>query len=865
VVGEQGTDGDYLLVPDDGASASLQPPSPERLRMLREQEERRVAMAIESARRLWNRADAGRPEIRQYIASRGISLAAIGDTPQVLRFAPDCSAWLAETSTDHEGPAILAACVREEPRKVVGMQRIFLGPDGRKAEFGAAAAKRSLGVMSGAACRLYAPRASGTLIVAEGVETALAIAAAVGSGTGSGVGVWASISANGMAGLYLPADLFGTAGGLSELVIAADRDERQPSGKAAGPDAAAELARRVREACPWMRVSIAMPGPEHAPAAFEGDACTVKGLDWLDVLRLAGVDVVREAMLGARVADVPEMTRVAAAGAAAAAAPIALRLVGRGEMRGADIQEPIEAGALPRARRLLLDWPDFGPQAAGERWSLARHAGRWYLYRRTREGGWRYERVDDEAIESQVMQRLQRYVERYKDGDSMSVRPLNPGPKKVGEVVDGLISECLVASETTPCWAAPTITPTGEPVWGDVFAVGTDNDGGQWLAKNVIAYADCLLDIEAWADGRVVTRPHTPRWFSEHVLAYPFPRAAVDAVEAAGEDDREEVLREQVQKLAPSFSRWLESVVPTDEQGIWDQNWLACLGGMFGLCLTADTSYERIFALTGPPGSGKSTCFEAVTAMIGEDAVCPARLPDFAEPERMSKMVGARAVILHDASLGRADAGACMEGLKKASGGDPIDVRELYEQGYSVRPSFQVLISYNETAVLPDTAGAMARRYVFIPFDRSFKDKPDPTIKRGIQTEGAGIALWALYQLRDLRRCATPFVLSAKAAEQAEELRALQSQVYAFVTQTYDLDTSSSVPADEVFKTYGEWAQLQGFERPLHRAAFGAKLRQSGLPVERVQVRADSGARQYEYRGLRPRVLAALMQPTGSW
>jgi phage/plasmid-associated DNA primase len=42
---------------------------------------------------------------------------------------------------------------------------------------------------------------------------------------------------------------------------------------------------------------------------------------------------------------------------------------------------------------------------------------------------------------------------------------------------------------------------------------------------------------------------------------------------------------------------------------------------MFGLLLTADTRYEKIFLLVGPKRSGKGTIGRVLTAMLGKDNV----------------------------------------------------------------------------------------------------------------------------------------------------------------------------------------------------------------------------------------------------
>ena len=108
---------------------------------------------------------------------------------------------------------------------------------------------RKEGVMPGAAVRLF-PVSGGRLVVAEGIETALAVHVMTGAP------VWACVSASGLASVVLPPEA-------KEVFVAADHD---PNG--AGQRAAQALAERMKQ---------------------EGRAGCVlfpstPGLDWLDVL-----------------------------------------------------------------------------------------------------------------------------------------------------------------------------------------------------------------------------------------------------------------------------------------------------------------------------------------------------------------------------------------------------------------------------------------------------------------------------------------------------------------------------------------------------------------------------------------------------
>lgn len=204
-----------------------------------------VAAAVDrkaaAARRIWDEAGpiSGTPG-EAYLRGRGITAA----LPDTLAFHPAC----------HHGPtgrALPAMIARVEGVSGTAIHRTWLRHDGTgKADV--APAKAMLGATAGGAVLLA--RDGPRLVVAEGIETGLALASGLLDGPAT---IWAALSASGMRALRLPT----TPG---RLVVAVDGD---PAGRAAGH----ALATRAH-GLGW-RVTIADPGD---------------GLDWADRLQTGG-------------------------------------------------------------------------------------------------------------------------------------------------------------------------------------------------------------------------------------------------------------------------------------------------------------------------------------------------------------------------------------------------------------------------------------------------------------------------------------------------------------------------------------------------------------------------------------------------
>jgi len=157
----------------------------------------------------------------RYLAGRAIA----PPWPPTLRFCADL-AGPAIDGLSRRGPALLAlATINGAP---VALQRTFLAPDATKSQ--RAPDRANIGRIAGASVHLFARDARGPLLIAEGVETALSAAEFVRRSRGLATRPIATLGAQNMPRLCLPAP-----GAGRRLIVARDND-------AAGEIAARALA-----------------------------------------------------------------------------------------------------------------------------------------------------------------------------------------------------------------------------------------------------------------------------------------------------------------------------------------------------------------------------------------------------------------------------------------------------------------------------------------------------------------------------------------------------------------------------------------------------------------------------------------------
>lgn len=169
--------------------------------------------SIRRARDIWF---AARPAegtvVRDYLTRRGIIADRLDKIPQTIRFEPDARYMVPldgprrEYRTLHMGPAMVAAVVDGSGR-VTAVHRTWLDlsqpkgklvlPDPRKdGEF--LPSKKVLGSKKGAAIRLWAPRDSTTMVMAEGIETTLS--AMISDPLPRPIAYWCGVDLGNMAG-----------------------------------------------------------------------------------------------------------------------------------------------------------------------------------------------------------------------------------------------------------------------------------------------------------------------------------------------------------------------------------------------------------------------------------------------------------------------------------------------------------------------------------------------------------------------------------------------------------------------------------------------------------------------------------------
>ena len=375
--------------------------------------------------------------------------------------------------------------------------------------------------------------------------------------------------------------------------------------------------------------------------------------------------------------------------------------------------------------------------------------------------------------------------------------------------------------------------------WKDAAQVGPmpfwiGDDRPFTSTKNVITFANGLMDLDDPSD----LIPHSPKWCSTVCLPFAYDPAAT----------------------CPAWEKFLAEVFEGDQVRV------ALVQEFFGYCLSSDTSLQKALILVGKPRSGKGTIQRILGALVGPDNSTGFSLERLATEFGPSALVNKAVALVGEVELSANPQRAkIVEVLKSIIGEDSISINTKYESNFpSLRLPTRFVIASNSVPRLLDASGALAHRFLFVPFEMSFVGREDIHLEEKLLRELPGIANWALAGLKRLRAAGGRFTLGDGHKRLASQYAADTSPIMAWVRSEMvvhrradpgDLPPECltrenvSIGKSDAYDLYVVWCEGHDIE-PTRPAWFGRDLK-TLIPKlqEGRDTRAD-GSRVHVYRGI---------------
>ncbi|WP_067936864.1 phage/plasmid primase, P4 family [Alicyclobacillus kakegawensis] len=243
---------------------------------------------------------------------------------------------------------------------------------------------------------------------------------------------------------------------------------------------------------------------------------------------------------------------------------------------------------------------------------------------------------------------------------------------------------------------------------------------------------------------------------------------------------------------------------------ILDQDTILTVLQFIGYCLIPTARYEKAMMFTGRGSNGKSTLIRLITALLGKENTTSIPLQELSESrwkraDLEEKLLNAFADISHKAVESSSL-------FKSIVSGDEIDAERKHQDPFYFRPFAKLLFSANELPGSRDVTPAYFRRWLIIPFMRTFDaTSRDEGLFERLTTpeELSGLLNFALDGLRSLVGLHA-FVESSAAADALETYRLETDNVAAFLDEECVVDEHATVTKSAFYQAYVSWCDQNG-------------------------------------------------------
>lgn len=204
---------------------------------------------------------------------------------------------------------------------------------------------------------------------------------------------------------------------------------------------------------------------------------------------------------------------------------------------------------------------------------------------------------------------------------------------------------------------------------------------------DLLPFANGALDLKTGEFS-----PHTPEnWITTHNgIEYTPP--------APGENIRDN---------APNFHKWLEHAAGKDPRKM-----MRICAALY-MIMANRYDWQMFIEATGDGGSGKSTFTHIASLLAGKQNTVSAEMTSLDDAGGRAQVVGSRLIVLDDQPKYTGEG----TGIKKITGGDPVEINPKYEKRFTAVIRAVVLATNNNPMIFTERAGGVARRRVIFRFD----------------------------------------------------------------------------------------------------------------------------------------------------
>ena len=260
------------------------------------------------------------------------------------------------------------------------------------------------------------------------------------------------------------------------------------------------------------------------------------------------------------------------------------------------------------------------------------------------------------------------------------------------------------------------------------------------------------------------------------------------------------------------FKKYLSNVMCDDEDLI------KIIQEMIGYCLIDSCEYQKAFILYGEGGTGKSTLIDTLSNIWGDFNCGQVSLDELDKADLRAGLYGKRINFANELEKNIDDSSY----FKTMIVGESVNARFLYKDSFNFRNTAKMIFATNNLPTIKDKTDGTLRRFIIIPFEKSFLNEEDREVKLldKILKEKSGIIRFAIEGLKRLE-ASNKFTTSQKCEKYKASYKEKNDIVFNFIDECCEIHTDDTtyITVNELYFTYSSWGISNGFV-PLGRTNF---------------------------------------------
>lgn len=324
---------------------------------------------------------------------------------------------------------------------------------------------------------------------------------------------------------------------------------------------------------------------------------------------------------------------------------------------------------------------------------------------------------------------------------------------------------------------------------------------------DLLPFANGALDLKTGEFS-----PHTPEnWITTHNgIEYTPP--------APGENIRDN---------APNFHKWLEHAAGKDPRKM-----MRICAALY-MIMANRYDWQMFIEATGEGGSGKSTFTHIASLLAGKQNTVSAEMTSLDDAGGRAQVVGSRLIVLADQPKYTGEG----TGIKKITGGDPVEINPKYEKRFTAVIRAVVLATNNNPMIFTERAGGVARRRVIFRFDNIVSEaEKDRELPEKIAAEIPVIIRRLLANFADPEK-ARALLLEQRDGDEALAIKQQTDPVIEFcqflnfLEEAHGLmmggggDSSRYTTRNSLYRVYLAFMAYAGRNKPLNVAEFSKAMK----------------------------------------